>query len=633
MKRPRVKAYLALLTTLILLAGSLGAVGTAQARVTGTTAVVNTVLLPQPGAISSDCLLGDGKQIILLGELEAWESVEAEFTLETTRDISGQLVWYTNSGVPVETEVDFWMEEGEGSLSEDHLLEMEAGAKAIVTLTITAVEEILRAQTVDVQVICEDLLGIFRVELIPDQAETEPTEPSEPEETQPSEPEETIPPELDQPVDPIDPIAPSEPEHTTHSQEPDVEVVTDEPGTEAPTDPSDPTEPADPEPSDPTEPENPETTPTDPSEPPESPEAAVELAALREFELTGLLPLKLSASGDADLLRLGLADGEPLPEFTRYSTDGGESWYLLYFGGYIIIEEPLSQEEQDHLFLMDFSRTEMETDVPVMLEAEATLDGAYTGIAYAEILPREAQRDTEAVRILTAPSQEELAEMAAFLMPGEEEPEPTVPAETEPAEQVTESSAPVEETEPTVIHETEPSEPETSEWTDPDPTEETAPSEPEETEPTPSGETEPTERNLPTEPEQLQPSEPEIPEEPTEPEPEAGLSEGYFFRIPLPLGWADCQEIRFQAELLTQQEEQMVYMPVEWNPQQLNAVVDETSGSLIVYLGGTTPTAGTYRLTLECIFEDICFEQMQMTFFINYSTRSDARNDEVPNNE
>ena len=73
-------------------------------------------------------------------------------------------------------------------------------------------------------------------------------------------------------------------------------------------------------------------------------------------------------------------------------------------------------------------------------------------------------------------------------------------------------------------------------------------------------------------------------------------------------------------------------MPVAWTPDGLNAVLDEASASLIVYLGATPPKAGTYRLTLECNYEGICFRRTQITFFINYSTRSDAQ-EEVPNYE
>jgi hypothetical protein len=145
----------------------------------------------------------------------------------------------------------------------------------------------------------------------------------------------------------------------------------------------------------------------------------------------------------------------------------------------------------------------------------------------------------------------------------------------------------------------------------------------------------PPEPDTPTEPSQPEETEPTEPEPPAEPEiPEPPLTEGYYFRVALPLGWEACEEIRYRAELLTiNADGKPEYTEVPWNPESLDAVIDPSTGTLIVYMGARTPQAGTYRLTLECIYERICFEQTQMTFFINYSTRSDAQNEEVPNND
>ena len=49
-----------------------------------------------------------------------------------------------------------------------------------------------------------------------------------------------------------------------------------------------------------------------------------------------LLEIKLAASGEADRAALTLGSG--FPAGTRYSTDGGSNWYLLYFGGAIWLE-------------------------------------------------------------------------------------------------------------------------------------------------------------------------------------------------------------------------------------------------------------------------------------------------------
>lgn len=601
MNRPRVTVYLALLLVLSLSAGAVLSVGQTQARAVGAVTLRNTVVLAKPGTVRSNCLIGDGKQIILLGDLESGASVTAEFTLETTEALDGQMIWFTTEGAPVTVEVDFVMDEGEGTLEEDHTLTMEANAKATVSLTITAGEEITEAWTVDVQMICQHLLGIFRVELIPDPGEPEPSEPEE--------------------TDPTESTEPTESEETepTEAAEPTYSVQTEE------TQPTDPTESEETDPTDPPEPE--ETDPTDPTESEEStespqteealPQAEVTLMTLGEFEITKRLPLKLGLSGDADRLLLGLEAGEPLPPFTRYSTDGGQNWYLLYFGGYVEITEGFTEEGASWSLLADFSAAGLIREEPMDLELQAFLGEIPTGTASVQTVPRAEQVRSETVQILTTPTGEAEAQIALLLV-----------QETEPAE--------TEETEPEPIAQTQPEETDPAETTEAtDPSEETQPETEGQTQPT--EETDPTEATEPAEAtEPTESPETTAPTESTEPETEqdSPLEEGGFFTVALPIGWAECDEILFRAEILAMNADGTAqYVQVDWDPERLDAVVDEATGTLIVYMGAMPPAAGTYRLTVECIFEGICFEQMQMTFFINYSTRSDAQNEEVPNND
>ena len=508
MKRPRAIPYLALLLTLCLTAGAVLSVGDTQARLADAATIHNTVLLVQSGALKSDCLVSGGSQIVLLGALESGESVGADVTLVTDRDFSGQLIWYADEGTLVQPRMDFTLVEGEGSLSEDHLLEMKANSKAVLTLTVTAPDAIAVAGTADVQVSCGGLQAIFRVELTAD-----PPEVTEPEESaDPSEPEETTPAGESGTVSPILPGEPGSPIQT----------------------------------------------------PPNA--ATVELKTMSEFELTAPLPVKVTVSGEADRLRIGL-EGEPLLPMTRYSTDGGQSWYLLYEGGYAeLTRDPEAEDAAEWQLLVDVSMTALVQEEAVTLEAQAYSGETVTGLCYAETVPRVGPERSEAVRILKPPSAADQVQIAMLLGLEEAAVETTVE---------------------------EPSAAETEETTATEPTE---------------------------------------PVEPTAPE--SGVIEGAYFTIPLPLGWAECTEVRYWVEILTETEDGMIdYAKVAWDPQYLNAVTDSETGNVIVYMGSQSPTAGTYRLTLECMYEGICFHRIQTTFFINYSTPSDARSEEVPENE
>lgn len=507
MIRPRAITYLALLLTLCLTAGAMGAVGISQARLADAATVRNTVLLPRSGAIESDCLISEGEQVVLLGELGSGQSMDVAVTLKAVRDFSGPLTCTLAEDALIGLDLDFTPIEGESSLDAERLLEMKAGAEAILTLVITAPDAIALTAPADVRVACGDLQGIFRVTLAAD-----PPEETEPEETQPEDSDSNV-----------DVILPGEG---------DVSVVL------------------------PGEPGNPVQT---------SPSAGkAVLSTLSEFEMNTLLPVKATLSGNADLLRIGLQDEALLP-MTRYSTDGGQSWYLLYEGGYVeLTRDPELEEESQWLLLVDLAMTEPVAEEAISLEGQVFLEEQAISVCYAETVPREGPERPDA-RILKNPSAEDQAQIALMLG-------------------LTEVSSETETEEPT-------SETETDETTEP-------------TEFVQSGES------------------------------GSGVSEGAYFEFPLSPGWSECSQIRFWAQILTKNEDGTIdYVTVPWDPQSLNAVTDPEAGSLIVYVGEQSPAAGTYRLTLECMYEGICFQRMQTTFFINYSTPSVARSEEVPENE
>lgn len=290
-------------------------------------------------------------------------------------------------------------------------------------------------------------------------------------------------------------------------------------------------------------------------------EVTLSLQTLEQFDEEAHLPVKITVEGVAKRLSLGLFNGEPLPAGTRYSVDGGESWYLLYEGGFVEMEpDHILPDNWVGLVLLDLSNLDLLPGDPVELEARAYAVGEC--VAEENAIAELTESQPLPVPVLTFPDQQQLEALESYLNPVEEE--TTAPSE--------------------------------------------APEDP-------------------TEPEE-EPAQPDFTEES-----EVLWRADHYFTVPMPVGWTPEQQIVYSAELLDRDETGAgVYVPVDWTPDGLNAVLDEASASLIVYLGATPPKAGTYRLTLECNYEGICFRRTQTTFFINYSTRSDAQ-EEVPNHE
>ena len=311
MARLRTSSYWILLLAVLFLGSSVLSVGQTQARYTGDTTVLNTVVLADSSAITSDCLASGTTQIILLGTLRYGEAVEATFTLNALQGVSDVLYWYITDGNLAGVSLEFAMTEGEGALGEDHTLVMDPGSKAQVTMTIAAIAEITEEKTVDVVVLCENLMGTFRVVLVPD-GEEEPTDPEgEEEETDPTEPSEG---EGGENTDPTEPSEGEGGENTDPTEPSEGE------GGE-PTDPTEPSEGEDGENTDPTEPsegeggEN-----TDPTEPVASAdEGTTDPTDPGEDENGESDPAEPVTSGEES------GDDSQVTEPTEETTDSGDS--------------------------------------------------------------------------------------------------------------------------------------------------------------------------------------------------------------------------------------------------------------------------------------------------------------------
>ena len=232
----------------------------------------------------------------------------------------------------------------------------------------------------------------------PEATEPETTEPeeTEPEETQPEQtrPEETVPEETSEEIQPEETI----PQVTESEENPPVNNPEDSEQTE----PTEPTQPHETEPSQTeteetepagTEPEETVTEPaetTEPTEETQSPEETtaptepeeteliptdpiVKLDTVSNFDPKALLPIRLSATGGITTVYLGIGsldekgvagEMEPFPDMTRFSVDGGESYYLMYRGHMV----ELNMSVPVTTVLLDFSMVEIPEELYLFAE-------------------------------------------------------------------------------------------------------------------------------------------------------------------------------------------------------------------------------------------------------------------------
>lgn len=109
------------------------------------------------------------------------------------------------------------------------------------------------------------------------------------------------------------------------------------------------------------------------------------VSTLDSFSLEGALPINMILPENTMSLTVSLA-GDGLPAFTRYSVDGGESWYMLYYGGDIWVDPAqMSAFGNSQCLLLDLYRTDWDSTKLLNLSAAAyTQEGQYTGEAASE---------------------------------------------------------------------------------------------------------------------------------------------------------------------------------------------------------------------------------------------------------
>ena len=390
--------YALLLTGLLLTGALLGSTGRAQARYVNQDIWYTALSVSPDARITSNCLVGGG-QTVLLGNMELQERL-IPFALNSTHTVPCTVDWeipqdqaeYLQAGMllngdPVTKNVTVELPAGE-NMADLQLIPTQMALETVHDQIDVTVQV---RWTTGTQTLSAD----FRVTLPavtalpelpedtqPPEEETQPEETQTPSETEPSveEPTEdpqtpemitetepaTEPEETTAPTEPEETTAPTEPEETTAPTEPEETTAPTEPEeTTAPTEPEETTTPTEPEETTaPTEPEE-TTTPTEPEEttPPTQPDvepvSPVQLRSLAHFSREYYLPAVIDHPQGTDRVVLSARNDAketmPLPPFTRYSTDGGTEWYLLYYGG---SPELTPQTATQTSVLLDFSCVE-----------------------------------------------------------------------------------------------------------------------------------------------------------------------------------------------------------------------------------------------------------------------------------
>lgn len=319
MKHNKIKPYWLLLPAL-LLAGSIAlAPGQAYARYTTTATCVAVIDIPSRD-IRSNCLVAEGEapRTVFVGQLKENETLSVPFWLLSS---AGDEAVKVNWGVTDEAyknDLTVSVALGNELMNSGEELLLPEGSTVELALQLAATEvtggEGRPARTVDVQVTVGDTLkGIFRA-ILPGVAGPDGQIP----EMQPVQQETSV--EAEEPEQ-VSEVMPTEP---TQSTEPTQPTEVTEP-TEA-TDPTDPTG---------------STEPTEPSEPAppvlteEELEAQMALKTIPGFRGEEQLPVRMVLAEHITSVRFGVRSDSgiaPLPDYTMFSLDGGESYTMVYGG-------------------------------------------------------------------------------------------------------------------------------------------------------------------------------------------------------------------------------------------------------------------------------------------------------------
>lgn len=151
---------------------------------------------------------------------------------------------------------------------------------------------------------------------------------------------------------------------------------------EPPAESTDSTEPSQQPTEETTEPTEEPTVSTEPVQEPQ-PEDPIQMRTLRSFDPTEKLPVKIRLTEEITSVRLGLMavdqeatedpekpvlDFDVLPDYTRFSVNQGESYYMMYDGR---IAEFALQGVTDLSVLLDFSHAELKAEDDLILAMEA----------------------------------------------------------------------------------------------------------------------------------------------------------------------------------------------------------------------------------------------------------------------
>jgi len=146
--------------------------------------------------------------------------------------------------------------------------------------------------------------------------------------------------------------------------------------------------------------------------------------SLTVYSKMNMLPVSIETPEGIARLKVMLLEPEQggetwLPAFSRYSPDGGESWYMLYYGGAIVIEEDdlYAFQSTGKMLVLDFSGTDTSLGEVLYVQATAYDEKAqYIGVA--EVYSMDAfmtmsSYDLNEAPILTADQPLALAEYGA----------------------------------------------------------------------------------------------------------------------------------------------------------------------------------------------------------------------------